>query len=986
MANIKVLQVNLGRGRTAHDMVYTTAREKDIDIVLISEPNIKISLSQNYILDNKQNVAMYIRNKNVGIHGFSVGDGYICLRWEKWCMYACYCSPNIPIEDFKTYIDDLANSVRETGLEAVIAGDFNSKSPMWGSPTTDARGEYLMEWAAEVGLNSLNMGGTPTFVRGKTESFIDITWATEGMTNRVQKWMVLDEGEIFTFHNYIYFEILRCDGCREKSNSIRRFLDKALFIRKVKDSFVPGGPSISPDDFIARIVNINRESTISVAEKYRSVPYWWNGEIEAKRKECHRLRRMLTRANKHLDNESVGPGAKLAYVRAKLGLKHMIMNAKRTKWNELINDLDSDVWGNGYKIAVHRLGKLSPPFFPDVRQQLYIIKELFQIVKDDTPRFTKVAEQVPVFVTEEMKMAVAGMKMGKAPGPDHITAEAVAVLADTIPDVLLDIFNQLLRSQLFPKCWKEARVVLLWKGKGKPMDMASSYRPISLLSAIGKLYERMIKERIELEVAKSGGLSSRQFGFVKGKSTTHAIRAVVNKIKESEMRWAVTVALDIKNAFNSAPWDKIVDALERRRIPLYLTNVIREYLGERKIVLGKSKLDMGAGVPQGSVLGPTLWNILYDGVLDLDLIDGVTSFAYADDLLIVVEAEDRRDLMYKTNETLEVVVAWMREHGLEVAPNKTEAAILRGPRKRDDIRFNIMGKSVAPKKELRYLGVVLSDKLNFGPHIRSVVEKAESSLASLSRIMPNVGGPSSRRREILYGVVQSQMVYACPAWACALEVAKYRNLLEGLQRRALLRVASGYRTISTAGIQVITGVPPVTLLIDEHCDLFHRRQMQQSPDKRVARAFTLAKWQEIWKSEEKTAGWTRILIPDIAQWVECKHRVADYYMTQFLSGHGHFRTFTKRFKLTQEDLCLYCNAVDTPEHAILICGRWEADRNRLITDIGQDICSSNVINIMIRSVRNWGKVASFIKKILKDRERLERELKCQGVNESVITD
>lgn len=92
----------------------------------------------------------------------------------------------------------------------------------------------------------------------------------------------------------------------------------------------------------------------------------------------------------------------------------------------------------------------------------------------------------------------------------------------------------------------EANVVLLWLGKS--MESVSSYRPTCLVSALGKLYKRIIKERVEIELEKSGGLSSRQFGFVKGRLTTHAIKAVVDRVRGSKEKLAAAVALDIKNA------------------------------------------------------------------------------------------------------------------------------------------------------------------------------------------------------------------------------------------------------------------------------------------------------------------------------------------------------------------------------------------------------------------------------------------------------
>ncbi|KAK9722976.1 hypothetical protein QE152_g19407 [Popillia japonica] len=95
------------------------------------------------------------------------------------------------------------------------------------------------------------------------------------------------------------------------------------------------------------------------------------------------------------------------------------------------------------------------------------------------------AEQVPVFLKEEMTSAAAKLKTGKAPGVDQLSTEAVITLIRTVPDVFLDVLNQLLKIQEFLRTWKEAKVTLLWKGKS--MHSAASYRPICLLRALGKL-------------------------------------------------------------------------------------------------------------------------------------------------------------------------------------------------------------------------------------------------------------------------------------------------------------------------------------------------------------------------------------------------------------------------------------------------------------------------------------------------------------------
>ncbi|KAK9685676.1 Endonuclease-reverse transcriptase [Popillia japonica] len=170
---------DLGRGRIAHDIAYAVAFDNSIDIIIIGEPNIKIAKENQYILDNKTNVAIYVKNKDIGICSHSLGEGFVCLKWEHWRLIGCYVSPNISLAEYDKHLDNLAEEIKSEDTEVVIAGDFNAKSPVWGSAVTDTRGEHLTEWAAELGLNVINKGDTPTFQRGASRSFIDITWASE---------------------------------------------------------------------------------------------------------------------------------------------------------------------------------------------------------------------------------------------------------------------------------------------------------------------------------------------------------------------------------------------------------------------------------------------------------------------------------------------------------------------------------------------------------------------------------------------------------------------------------------------------------------------------------------------------------------------------------------------------------------------------------------------------------------------------------------
>jgi hypothetical protein len=161
--------------------------------------------------------------------------------------------------------------------------------------------------------------------------------------------------------------------------------------------------------------------------------------------------------------------------------------------------------------------------------------------------------------------------------------------------------------------------VLLQK-PGKPPSSPSAYRPIVLLDEAGKLLERIVAGRIVRHLTSTGpNLAESQYGFREGRSTIDAITSVKAFSDEEVSRGGVVVAvsLDISNAFNTLPFSCIEEALKYHGLPIYLRRFVGNYLRNRVVKCANREgrivvRRMMCGVPQGSVLGPTLWNIGYN--------------------------------------------------------------------------------------------------------------------------------------------------------------------------------------------------------------------------------------------------------------------------------------------------------------------------------------------------------------------------------------
>lgn len=157
---------------------------------------------------------------------------------------------------------------------------------------------------------------------------------------------------------------------------------------------------------------------------------------------------------------------------------------------------------------------------------------------------------------------------------------------------------------------------------------------------------------------------------------------------------------------------------------------------------------MTSGVPQGSVLGSTLWNLFYDGLLRLRLPEGISVVGFADDVALVTVNCTTEGLERATNEALETVRAWIGGQGLELAHAKTEAVVLTAKWAYRQPIFYSGGVQVPVLHVMKLLGVTLDSKLTFTRYIWVVSASAPASAPTVGRLMPNVGGPLTVKRKL----------------------------------------------------------------------------------------------------------------------------------------------------------------------------------------------------------------------------------------------
>ncbi|KAJ8977407.1 hypothetical protein NQ317_003188 [Molorchus minor] len=938
---------NLHRSRAADALLDQLRVEYDAALILISE-QYRNRDGPGWYSDLLGTAALWTTSPAVVVGQWDAGEGFVWARCGRVTYVSCYFTPNENIYEFRRKMDGLEDAVRDFTGPLVVAGDFNAKALEWGSVTTDPRGRYVLEMAARLGLAVANVGNTSTFRRlGNAQTIPDITLVTDGLAGDITGWRVIED-YTGSDHQYITFSVGRevQQPVRDRGQTVgwnankMKEQDLSRVIGEGKEAVLRAHTSAAIVDGTMQL--IQRACDQSMPRKRpphgrKKAVYWWTEEIADLRRQCLRLRRVATRARRR--NEEMAAEAHEEFRLARRNLKQTIYRSKKAKWEELRQSVDTDPWGLGYKIVMRKLGSYSPRPSMDANQMGHIVDTLFPSFPERVEQAEQeMPEEIPPFTAEELEQAVASLQGGKAPGPDGVPAEALKAIVRSHPDMLLHLYNSCLTEGVFPRIWKVQRLVLINKGKGDP-DSPSAYRPLCMLDTPGKLLERLLKPRIAEAVQQAGGLSERQYGFRKGRSTVGAIGEVVSAVEAAQRgnhysrRIVLLATLDVRNAFNSARWSDILDALtDVFKIPDYLLRMVKSYLSDRELLYdstdGTHSKRITGGAAQGSILGPDLWNISYDGILKMEVPRNTFLVGYADDIAAVVVARDIEEAQNGLNQVMRRAGAWLEDHGLSLAREKTELLLLTKQRIPAAIPFQVEDEEMEVKAVVKYLGVRLDTKLTFWAQIQHAAEAASKVTTALSRLMANVGGPTAKKRRLLMSVTDSIILYGCEIWADALQKEKYRKVVASVQRRGALRIASAYRTVSEPAVLVIAGVMPIDLRATERKTAYSTKEEVGAKEAKArARIQAMQRWQERWREE---TGRTARLIPN----------------------------------LKYDSTCIYEEfTVDDAYHTFFECTRFDAERRVLEGQIGH-LDPDTIVEAMIRSQDVWNKVEVFVRAVL----------------------
>ena len=404
----------------------------------------------------------------------------------------------------------------------------------------------------------------------------------------------------------------------------------------------------------------------------------------------------------------------------------------------------------------------------------------------DTPILTNKRLSTLHITEEEVKQLLLKVNVKKAIGPDKVSPHILKKCASQLTPVLTKIFQACLVQQVWPKLWKRASVSAIHK-KGSRNSL-KNYRPISLLSVLGKLYEKIIVEKMSAFFDDNQLISTKQYGFRKSRSTSDLLLQLTSEWNATldKREYTYVIALDIAGAFDRV-WHKGLTAkLKSLGISGNLLGLIDNYLQNRVLQVAlngqtSEEYHIEASVPQGSVIGPMLWNVFFNDLLQMI----PQAFAYADDCTLTFKCtdENRKETIELINDTLNLITIWGNLWQVELAPEKTQVMLITRRQQNPEVELpylKLNGRILQLEQSISILGVEIDSKLTFTNHISDLAKKCGKKLACLRRVSHLL---DSKGCQLLYNAqIRPLMEYAMLSWSSCPQ--SFLRLLDKIQERA----------------------------------------------------------------------------------------------------------------------------------------------------------------------------------------------------------
>ena len=718
---------------------------------------------------------------------------------------------NVSSEEFDFYF-------AKRSRNSIYCGDLNAHHSFW-SPDNRCRGnpagKHLFESLIEnVGISLLTPKGLGTYTdRWGNDSTLDLCFGT-GTLSSVDE--VIQCDPIGGDHYPVIYGF--SSVTLHTSQSVMKWYLKGVnwaeWGRELVKRWTEGALTWSSfSGFVDCIVNFTKDFAKLKASTFNSRVHkaFWS-------EECSRAVALRRRARR-IFKKTPSQENRVSLNRATANSRRVLKLARRKSWHEFCSTLDfsvneSLIW----KVFRSMQGRSSPLNYPIVSGSGEMLSDLevagkfadsfalqFQtrgnIQDEDFYRSVvsaniSVSDNLPMndlFQLSELRMAMQSVNVKSTTGHDFFHNQFLSNLPTPLHQNLLDMLNDAWVRGLFHSDFKLSILVPLPK-PGKDPSVVGSYRPIALLSCLGKLFERLIHQRLYWYLEHKHHLPLEQAGFRRGHSCLDSLLYLEKHIQLAlrSQQILVIVFFDIEKAFDSANHTAILYKLSTMGIKGRMFRWLQDFFSGRhfKVRVGSvysEPRDINNGVPQGSILSPLLFSCLLS---DVPSFDNVHKILYADDLSLFALGKDVRSVVDQMQAALDRLSLWLLEWGLVVNPAKSKTMFFTRKKITNLPHLVLNGVNIPLVTTHKFLGLYLdAPLLLWKKHITYLRETCFDKLKIMKALAGSSWGCDRKSLLTFYrSYIRSRLSYGVEVYSSA--SSSLLSSLEVVQNHAL-RIVTG---------------------------------------------------------------------------------------------------------------------------------------------------------------------------------------------------
>lgn len=718
---------------------------------------------------------------------------------------AIYCPPrHSPTKE------DFINLFKTLGSNFIVGGDFNAKHTHWGSRLTTSKGKKLYQAGRDCKCEFLSIG-SPTYWPSDPAKVPDVLdfFVTKGIANNFTH--LESNDDLSSDHSPV---ILTLNETLMQKDNLPRLTTKRTdwdkfreVLQRFMDLQTPLGTKEQIDreveQFIADIQQAAEEST----------PHGY-GNIRCGISYPAEIKQLILekRSARRKWQQSRFPGDKTLFNKLSNQLKKRICEIKNESIGRFLSNLtaDNDTEYSLWKAAkrIKRPTTHDPPlkmqngeWARNSKQKADLFAEHLEGVFTPLPRNSADENTTFIHRTDENEIPGVSLKelkniircnlsAKKAPGYDLITGQVLKELPDLALLKLQYIINACFKIKYVPRHWKIAEVIVIPK-PGKPPTEVTSYRPISLLPIMSKVFEKLLLKRLMPIIHDRKLVPPHQFGFRNNHSTIDQIHRIINVIEKAfeEGKVCSAVFLDVAQAFDKV-WHKGLEFKLHRDLPRQFFGILKSYISDRyfRVRHGNEYSELkkiSAGVPQGSVLGPILY-LLYTRDIPND--ENVIIATFADDTAVVAVDVNVVNSTNKLQSAINKVSGWTKRWRIRLNESKST-------------HVNFTYKKVAPHPILineqiipyantaKYLGMTLDTKLKWKEHVKKKKEELNIKYRKLYWLLGRKSELSVYNKIMIYNqVLKPVWTYGIQLWGCTKK--SNAKMIQTFQNRVLREIVN----------------------------------------------------------------------------------------------------------------------------------------------------------------------------------------------------